>query len=494
MATVALAAWFSLADIATIAPAGEGLGLAVPLPGPASIVALIAMGVVSWRCWGWTSLPLVVLAFPLVASRISAAWIFTGTGVAIVWATWAAGVVGACGRIDWLRTTPVRAAVIAGAVATVWLGAAAFSLAPVSLTGDAPHYLTLAQSVLEDGDFDLKNNYDARTYDSFYRGSLEPRHTNQAPWGQEYSFHGPGVSMLVLPGLAAFGAPGATATLVLLLAFGSALQWLTARRLTGSAGAAWFGWAALVGSAPYTLHAAAIYPDGPAAVAVTVAVWLLVRLRDPSPTPLPVLVAGSVGLAALPWLHVRLALPAGVIGSSILLVIIARQPDRWTRCLWFVAIPVISCAAWFAASFVMFDTWNPAAAILQRTAPGSWSAAAAGLLGMLADAEFGLFPTTPVMVAVPIAFVLFARRYPFLGGTTGLVAAGVWGMSSFWVWWGGDAAPARFLTVVLPIFSLWLAHLWVIGRPSTRRLLGLSLAISVALTTLLVRVDGGGRA
>ena len=454
--------------------------------------ALAALKAAGQHAWIGV-LPLVAIVLPPAAPWLQAAWVYAGPGLVLPWVLTLVAVAGAA-RLPWPRQTPAGAAGLAVLLGAVWLGGIAASVRAVALTGDAPHYLTIAQSVLVDGDFDLTNNYDARTYEPFYPGSLEPRHTNPGYLAQDYSFHGPGVAMLVLPGFAAFGAAGATATLVLLLSIGSGLLWLAAWRLTASADAAWFGWASLVASAPYALHAAAIYPDGPAAVATAAALWLLARLRDPRPTPLLALTAASLGLAALPWLHVRFAMPAGILGAAILAAIHISQPDRWTRAMWFVMVPIISCCAWVTVSYVMFDTWNPAAAMLQRTAPGQWDTAPAGLLGLLADREFGLFPVAPVMVAAPVALWMFLRRHPLAGVATGLLAAGTWGMSSLWVWWGGDAAPARFLTVVIPALALWLAVLWAEATAPTRRLLTIGLTLSAAMTGLLAGLEGGARA
>ena len=58
----------------------------------------------------------------------------------------------------------------------------------------------------------------------------------------------------------------------------SALLWLAAWHLLRDAAAAWFGWATPWSAAPFGLHAAAIYPDGPAAASVAAALWLLAAL------------------------------------------------------------------------------------------------------------------------------------------------------------------------------------------------------------------------
>lgn len=494
--TAALGVWLSHATVVAL-PSDEGLVDAVlRWPTLASAAAAMACaGVSVMRRSFWPVLiPLAATVAPLMVPWPPATWVFAGPGVVVIWLFWAGGLAWPLPRPSSSAWTPRAHTAAALVLGVVWLGALTVGVGPFAMSGDAPHYLTITQSLLDDGDVDLKNNYDDRTYQTFYQGSLEPRHTNRSPWGEDYSFHGPGVSFLIAPGVALYGAAGAAAILVVLMALGAGLVWHTTWLLTQNVGAAWFGWASLLLSAPYALHAAAIYPDGPAAVAVAGALWLLARLQARAALPLRMLALGSLGLAVLPWLHVRLAMAAGVLGAAILVSVLTHQPYRWTRAAWFLMVPMVSAAGWFASAYVMFGTWNPAEAMLQRTAPGSWTSAPAGLLGLLADQEHGLFPAAPVMLAAVIAYPGFARARPLIAAGTGILTLGVLGMSSLWVWWGGDSAPARFLTVILPALALWLGHYWERAGASARRLLLLALTISAALTVLYATVDGGARA
>ena len=466
----------------------------VAWPGaPKLSAALMVAGlVVASRQWG-AALPLVLLGLPMAAAATAGAWVYAGAGSLLVWVVTLVAAVRTRAPALPAATRPRRHAFAAAAVATVWLGSIAVAVAPYALTGDAPHYLTIARSLANDGDLNLQNDYDDRSYADFYPGSLEPRHTNMSPWGQQYPFHGIGVSVLVAPAFAWFGLAGASAVVVLVMAAAAALTWLAAWHLLGDAGAAWFGSAALVLSAPFALHAAAIYPDGPAATAVAAALWLAALLHRGTSVSLWTLAAGSVGLAALPWLHVRLALPAGVLGAAILWAIWRGQPERWTRMVWFLMVPVISLTAWLGSAYVMFGTWNPSAAMLQRTAPGGWTDMARGLLGLVADHEYGLLPAAPVMAAALWAAGRFTGAFRLVGVATIATTAGVFVMASFWVWWGGDSAPARFLTVTLPAQALWLAFLWSRTSGGGRRVLSLALGLTAGMTALYASVDGGAR-
>lgn len=493
-AVAAAAAWCTTAVWAPISSGPDRLAAAGALTLPIFVAGVVAVGAAVAASGLLALAPLALLALPLAAPALAGAWVFAGPAAAVVWtvtvadAMWrGGGPRGAWASLAQSAWTPLLAAAVA-------LGAGAFALAPVAMSGDAPHYLTATHSLLHDGDLDLRNDYDQRTHAAFYDGSLEPRHTNLSPWGEQYPFHGLGVSVLVAPAYAFAGAAGATATLVAVMSVGALLVWLTVRRATSDVHAAWFAWGTLVASAPYALHAAAIYPDGPAAVAVAGAMWLLARLDDEAPVALGTLALTGAGLAALPWLHVRLAVPAGVFGAAALHAIARRQPDAWTRASWFLMVPIIGFAGWVASAYVMFGTWNPAAATLQRTAPNAWSAVPGGLLGLLADQEFGLVAAAPVFLALPWAFRAAWRGTRVLAVASAVCLAAVMVMSSLWVWWGGDSAPARFLTVLTPALAVWIGLGWAAAAAGTRRALIAALALTTSMTWMLVTVDGGQHA
>ena len=79
-----------------------------------------------------------------------------------------------------------------------------------SITGDEPFYVLTTQSIIEDGDLDLRNQYAARSYESFFD---HPdglwKQSIPLPDGRLLSPHNPGLSALVIPGFALGGLAGA---------------------------------------------------------------------------------------------------------------------------------------------------------------------------------------------------------------------------------------------------------------------------------------------
>lgn len=210
-------------------------------------------------------------------------------------------------------------------------------------TGDQPFYLHTAISIVQDGDINESNNYDQqdeRQYyprftvanDGYYPADFPgipapwplPPHdgkTTARPAGEEYSKHGLGLSVLIVPGWAlgthwtppgidlnALDQPGAgwptvvyelnilgalLAVQVFLLAFEATRRWEIGLII----------WAALAFSNPQMTYSYLIFPELPAGLCAIYAFRRL-ALGWQANGPLRLL---AIGVAAgfLPWLHAR---------------------------------------------------------------------------------------------------------------------------------------------------------------------------------------------
>ena len=88
------------------------------------------------------------------------------------------------------------------------------------VTGDEPHYLLMAHSILHDHDLDLANNYVVNDAAAFHgRGTLEPQGLEHVVEGRRYSHHPIGSVLFILPGYALLGRYGAA----LMMAIAAAL-------------------------------------------------------------------------------------------------------------------------------------------------------------------------------------------------------------------------------------------------------------------------------
>jgi hypothetical protein len=182
-----------------------------------------------------------------------------------------------------------------------------------SITGDEPFYLLTTQSLLQDGDLDLTQQYEARSYRSFFDhpDGLWRQSVPRAD-GVLLSPHNPGLSILVLPGFAVGGLLGAQVELLVLTALAFALAFVLADRLTGNTTLAWWLTLGLGLTATAFVYATEVYPEGPAALALVAGV-LLVTGRRLGPARAAALIGACT---AIPWLGVKYAPLAGVLAIA----------------------------------------------------------------------------------------------------------------------------------------------------------------------------------
>ena len=124
--------------------------------------------------------------------------------------------------------------------------------------GDEPHYLLAAQSIVDDHDIDVKNQYAARSYEVFYPYTLDKhgRETN----GRLNEPHGVGFPLLIAPAYAIGGAKGVELFLAALAALLMALAYRLALRVVPDPWA--LGAALAVGvSPPFMAYGTAVYPE-----------------------------------------------------------------------------------------------------------------------------------------------------------------------------------------------------------------------------------------
>ena len=150
----------------------------------------------------------------------------------------------------------------------------------IHITGDEPHYLLIATSLLRDGDLDVLNNYRDKHYQPFYPYHLgdarkpEDMHALYGPGGGLYSKHGVGLPLLLLPAMRLGGTEGGHGlAIVFMLGVAAALStqiFFLARETTGRAAVAILAWAAVAFTSPLLLYAGQIYPEVPGALLV---VW-----------------------------------------------------------------------------------------------------------------------------------------------------------------------------------------------------------------------------
>lgn len=433
----------------------------------------------------------LLLWLPYLPIEVPASFLlWDGPIEAIVWLLIGAGLIVARPRaVPSILTNPSTAPWMAALLVAVSSLVVFSQVRNVIPGGDEPHYLAATQSLIHDADLRVANNYERGEYLEYFPGRLEPHFLKRSTSGEIYSIHAPGVSVVVLPAFAIAGYPGAVFTMVAFAALSAALAWRLAFRATclakaggdggGSIGGAWLGVIGVFISAPYFFHTFTIYPEVVGGLCVLIGVWLLIELalgREPSPRAL--LIAGTM-LALLPWLHSRFAVLAGMIG----LLVMARMATRSAvlpRITAFLAVPFVSAAGWFAFFYLIWGSPSPSAPY----GPDTGTSAAyilRGLIGLLVDQQFGVVTTAPIYALAFVGAAAMFRVQPRLTAELAvIVVTYVITVASYAMWWGGAAAPGRFLAAILPLAALPIAV--AVSRSTTLRTVTLVLVVvSVAL-------------
>ena len=327
-----------------------------------------------------------------------------------------------------------------------------------SITGDEPFYLLTTQSIIEDRDLDLRNQYAARSYESFFD---HPdglwRQSGPLSDGTLLSPHNPGLSVLVIPGFALAGLAGAQAQLLLIAAAAMALGFLLADRLTGRRAISWLAALGVGTGAVAFIHSTEVYPEFPAALALAVSLLVVTR-RDRPGTLDAVWLAAA--LTAMCWLGVKYA-PLALLVSAYFLV----RADRGGRSV------LLLLGGLSAGLFVWFH-----AATFGGLTPYSVGVVYYGqstmeildnhvelrervyrLWGLFVDRRFGVGRWSPLLLAaIPgLALLAFGRaQHRLVLGLIGVqVLIATFVAVTMMGWWFAG----RTLVTVLPLFVVAVA-------------------------------------
>ena len=487
-----VALWLSFGTLAfTDATAGRRIGL---LPAPWLLAPSIGAGFAfvaaarrapHWRRPLYLSFLILLpwLPFPIPDAFL----IWSGPIRVIVWSGVAICLVATLFRRSGSDgftafSDPRLAPRVAGALAFVALLAVRYAqvLPPV---GDEPHYLIVAQSLLADRDLTVANNYERGDYSRYYGGALSPHYARPALDGSQYSFHAPGLPVMIAPAFAIGGYPAVVAWIAAIAALGTVFVWKAAHALTGDAMSAWFAWATAALTAPMILEGTLVYPD---AVAGTILAAGVLAILTAASISFPAALGTGFAIGLLPWLHTRLAIPAGLL-TALLLLRIAGNTGGWRtgwRLAIALAVPVAaSVGVWFVFFYRLYGSFSPSAQYYDRI-PLQMERIVTGVIGMIADQEFGLLPNAPVHVLwLAGVWTLFRMNRRLAAEIVLVTVPYAIALGGFEAWWGGST-PARYLAPLVFPLAMTVAPLWsrqdAFGRATSAALLVISVLMAAA--------------
>ena len=357
-------------------------------------------------------------------------------------------------------------------------------------TGDEPHYLVTALSLAEDGDLDVRDELAERRYLPFHESPLAPQ-ARAAPDGDLVEPHDPLLPALLAGPMAIGGWMGAKLALALVAgALAATLLWTAVARVRVSLGRAFPVVLVFAASAPLAVYGQQVYPELPAALAVTVAVSAL--LGSLRPGGLTVL---AIALVALPWLSTKYAFLSATLAALALARLLGERRRREALALggWLV----LGAGTFLAAHQALYGGWTPYAAGEHFTEgelsvvgqDADYGGRSLRLLGLLVDREFGLAAWQPAwLLAVPALAALARARPPGWATVAMPLAAGwvvaTWLAATMHGWWW----PGRHVVAVLPLAAL--AVVWWAGTDLRRTAATAALGALGALTYAWTTAEG----
>jgi hypothetical protein len=316
------------------------------------------------RLFGWAALAAVLVLKFLELARFSAAPGSTRPA----WRT----------RLERLSLRKKLVLLFAASVLLANLGSLLLLREGNTFTGDEPHYLLIAHSLLSEGDLDLADNYARKDYLAYMPAGvdLDPHTVPGAKPGSRYSFHSPGVAFYLLP-FYALGRHLGRDGLVLAVRFGMSLigalfglqLFLFALREWGRESLALGLWFLVSFSTPVYFYSIHVYPE----LFVGLFALTIFRIfRHRRPLPAGTLLGCGLLLSFFLWFHaLKYLFLLAPFGLYCFWVLVRRQRNpRSLAC--FLAFPVAITALYF---------------VLQKTLYGSFSLSTVSWRGSLSAGE-----------------------------------------------------------------------------------------------------------
>ncbi len=322
--------------------------------------------------------------------------------------------------------------------------------------------------------------------------------------GGVYYINAPGPGLLLVPAYLAdralnrwFGGNRQFAVILFWQLLGALLVYEIVRSVDevsgrGSGAAVAFAVALTV---PFLFYTFQIYPELPGGLFLLFAFRKLVL--DPAPSGRSVL-AASVALAGLPWLHQKYSVVAAVVGIIAALKLMRRTPGGVSHHLYKVVllgVPLLlSAYSIFLYNHALTGSFSPTATFsaAERSSFEPWNFFR-GISGLLLDRENGLFVFAPIYVLALVGARAFYLRHNRIFTPFMLVLASyLVVIASFPYWPGAVSTMGRYILSILPLLALPMALAvqralsdgWLAGVSLT--LLAASLSYSVSFARDLI--------
>lgn len=322
--------------------------------------------------------------------------------------------------------------------------------------GDEPHYLMISQTLLKYHSLDIVKNYHNKDYESFFPGDLPP-HVAYNIRGQPLPLHGIGGPILWLIPFALFGKAGAIGfiTVVSILTILN-IYWLLKALGIRENYAFLVSVAFALGSPIYIYsHLTFIEPIG-----ALLCIYVTRIIFKPERSNIELMCA-SAALGILPWLHIRFAQIEAVLFFFLLYRLYQEEGLRNIKRYAYYLAPVVAIFLVLEIySLLVWGSLNPAInEFTSHNVPFERSPVR-GLIGITFDQEYGLFANFPYLLFIlPGALLALKKRFAMFNLLmVFLFVPYVLVFTSFRDWGGGMCPPGRYILILTPLLSFYVAY------------------------------------
>ena len=346
--------------------------------------------------------------------------------------------------------------------------------------GDEPHYLIISQTMQLYHSIDVMQDYTHGDYRAFYPVHIDP-HVSPNAHGQPLPMHSIGGPFLWLIPFMLLGRLGVIFFISLLTLLAVLNIYLFLVEMEIQQGYAFFVSLAFAIGSPLYVYAHLTFIEPVATFICIYVVRVLfqkaLRTRD--------LIGSSLALGVLPWIHIRFALIEMPLFAFLLFRLYQEHGFKNIKHYVSYLLPVV-------ALFLLFELYNLIFWGTLNPAPNQANAGQVpfqyppffGIAGTFMDQEFGLFTNFPIFIfALPGILLSLKKKYLSLHILLLLLFVPyILTFTTFRLWSGGWTPPVRFLVVLTPTLSFYIA--WALQQAASKLNLKLNLNLLNGLFAL----------
>lgn len=330
--------------------------------------------------------------------------------------------------------------------------------------GDQVHYLVMTHSLLEDYDFNLKNDYQSERYSEYWSDKLDP-HIPVRQFGPEsprwYSLHNPGLPIIISPFVKLFGNQASILFMTFISLLTVVLTYRWTARITKNKWAGLLGAGAILTSVFFIALNGYLFPNLLSAV-LFLGAFLLLETKSPSRFQLALL---GLILGIGPWIHVKVLLSFATIGIiAVTQLLLAKKVwGNKIKDLMALGLPALILIGLF--EWKLYQWYG--VVLPSQTFAGDimfFVSAVDSLPAILFDATKGIFTNNPAFLLIFLGLPIWLRKVPWqVFRLLLIVGPSLYLQLTFLDWWGGWSPSGRYWMDILPILMPaigFIALLW----------------------------------